>query len=114
MKNKKRIINIFLVSFLLMMAVMTVVSRVMNESRTPEVETVSPASGNLRLPALGRGVVEYGKLSDNRIAEGVFEEDTLYVRGYFYDKAYAEGVLAGDEVGGGGKSCQGKYCGKDV
>jgi len=57
MEKKKRIVYLLLVSFLVLMVIMTFVSRVMNESHIPEVETVSPASGNLKLSALGRGVV---------------------------------------------------------
>lgn len=98
MGKKKRIVYLILVSFLALMVIMTLISRVMNESHIPEVETVSPASGNLKLSALGRGVVESGQLLDARISEGVFMEDTLYVRGYFYDKTYVNGISSGDEV----------------
>lgn len=98
MGKKKRIVYLILVAFLALMVIMTLVSRVMNESHVPEVETVSPASGNLKLSALGRGVVESGQLLDARLPEGVFTKDTLYVRGYFYDKEYVNGISSGDEV----------------
>lgn len=98
MGKKKRIVYLILVSFLALMVIMTLVSRVMNQSHIPEVETVSPASGNLKLSALGCGVVEFGQLIDARIAAGVFTEDRLYVRGYFYNKEYTQNIAAGDEV----------------
>lgn len=97
-KNKKSFIYMVLVLFLAGMAVMSVISRVMNGARIPQVETVSPASGNLKLSALGCGVLEFGQLFDARIAAGVFTEDTFYVRGYFYDKEYTQNIAAGDEV----------------
>ncbi len=97
-KKRKRIIYMVLVLFLTGMAVMTVISRVINEARIPQVETVSPASGNLKLSALGCGVLEFGQLADARIAAGGFTEDTLYVRGYFYKKEYTQNISAGDVV----------------
>lgn len=97
-EKKKNVIYMLLVLFLAGMAVMTVVSRGVNASRIPEVETTSPASGYLKVSALGRGVVESGKLLDPRLDSSVFTEDTVYVRGYFYDKEYTQNIAAGDEV----------------
>lgn len=114
-RKKKKVTYVVLVLFLAGMAVMTLVSRGVNATQIPEVETVPSASGYLKIPALGRGVVESGKLQDARLASTVFVEDTVYVRGYFYDKAYAQSISAGDEVFlsvGGGETVRGLLAAK--
>lgn len=97
-KKSNRIVSISLIAFLGIMLVMTMVSRVLNESKIPIVETKSPKSGFLQLDAIGRGVIEFGILSDARMKKDVFLEEVYYVKGYFFEKEYLTNVSIGDKV----------------
>ena len=117
MKNKiKKLTYIILVVFLLAMGVMTIVSRVINESYVPIVETMTSKSGFLKVNAVGRGVIQFGTFSDERMDNKVFVEDTYYVKGIFYEKDFLDYVALGEDVwisvDGGNSVVQGKLAAK--
>ena len=87
-KKTKKLVYTLLAVFLLAMMVMTLVSRIMNQSHIPEVETQTPRSSILVLDAIGRGVVRFGTPVDSRIEKKLFSEDTYYVEGYFFEKDF--------------------------
>ena len=117
MKNKiKKLTYIILVVFLLAMGVMTIVSRVINESYVPIVETMTSKSGFLKVNAVGRGVIQFGTFSDERMDNKVFVEDTYYVKGIFYEEDFLDYVALGEDVwisvDGGNSVVQGKLAAK--
>ena len=97
-KKSKKVVYTLLIVFLFAMAVMTIVSRIMNESHIPEVETQTPRSGTLVLEAVGRGVTRFGTLEDTRVEETQFFEDTYFVEGYFFEKDYLDNISVGSMV----------------
>ena len=92
-KKTKKLVYTLLAVFLLAMMVMTLVSRIMNQSHIPEVETQTPRSSILVLDAIGRGVVRFGTPVDSRIEKKLFSEDTYYVEGYFFKKDILEAKM---------------------
>ncbi len=97
-KKTKKLVYTLLAVFLLAMMVMTLVSRIMNQSRIPEVETQTPRSSILVLDAIGRGVVRFGTPVDSRIEKKLFSEDTYYVEGYFFEKDSLKNVPEGSTI----------------
>ena len=97
-KKTKKLVYTLLAVFLLAMMVMTLVSRIMNQSHIPEVETQTPRSSILVLDAIGRGVVRFGTPVDSRIEKKLFSEDTYYVEGYFFVKDSLKNVPEGSTI----------------
>ena len=97
-KKTKKLVYTLLAVFLLAMMVMTLVSRIMNQSHIPEVETQTPRSSILVLDAIGRGVVRFGTQVDSRIEKKLFSEDTYYVEGYFFEKDSLKNVPEGSTI----------------
>ena len=97
-KKTKKLVYTLLAVFLLAMMVMTLVSRIMNQSHIPEVETQTPRSSILVLDAIGRGVVRFGTPVDSRIEKKLFSEDTYYVEGYFFEKDSLKTVPEGSTI----------------
>ena len=97
-KKTKKPIYILLAVFFIAMAVMTEVSRIINESHIPVVDTQTPRRGRLELEALGRGVVKFGTISDQGILEEMPNQDLYYVEGYFFEKDYVVNVQTGSEI----------------
>lgn len=97
-KKTKKLVYTLLAVFLLAMMVMTLVSRIMNQSHIPEVETQTPRSSILVLDAIGRGVVRFGTPVDSRIEKKLFSEDTYYVEGYFFEKDSLKNVPEGSTI----------------
>ncbi len=97
-KKTKKLTYIILAVFLVSMIVMTIVSRIMNESHIPIVETQTPRSASLVLDAIGRGVIRLATGLDTKVQDGLFEKDTYYVEGYFFDKEYVENTLEGSKI----------------
>lgn len=95
-KGTKKLAYGILAAFLLAMAVMTVVSRVINESHIPVVDTYTPRRGTLEVEAIGRGVVRFGEAS----IEGMelWDGEAYYVEGYFFEKDYVANAPAGSKV----------------
>ena len=98
MMKTKKLVYTLLAVFLLAMMVMTLVSRIMNQSHIPEVETQTPRSSILVLDAIGRGVVRFGTPVDSRIEKKLFSEDTYYVEGYFFEKDSLKNVPEGSTI----------------
>ena len=97
-KKTKKLVYTLLAVFLLAMMVMTLVSRIMNQSHIQEVETQTPRSSILVLDAIGRGVVRFGTPVDSRIEKKLFSEDTYYVEGYFFEKDSLKNVPEGSTI----------------
>lgn len=97
-KKTKKLVYTLLAVFLLAMMVMTLVSRIMNQSHIPEVETQTPRSSILVLDAIGRGVVRFGTPVDSRIEKKLFSEDTYYVEVYFFEKDSLKNVPEGSTI----------------
>ena len=97
-KKTKKLVYTLLAVFLLAMMVMTLVSRIMNQSHIPEVETQTPRSSILVLDAIGRGVVRFGTPVDSRIEKKLFSEDTYYVEGDFFEKDSLKNVPEGSTI----------------
>ena len=97
-KKTRKLVYTLLAVFLLAMMVMTLVSRIMNQSHIPEVETQTPRSSILVLDAIGRGVVRFGTPVDSRIEKKLFSEDTYYVEGYFFEKDSLKNVPEGSTI----------------
>ena len=97
-KKTKKPIYILLAVFLLAMAIMTEVSRIINESYIPVVDTQTPRRGTLELEAVGRGVVKFGAVSDERIVGELSDKEMYYVEGYFFEKDYVGNIQTGSEV----------------
>lgn len=99
MKKRTKILTYALLFiFLFAMAVMTKVSKMVNESLIPVVETQTPRRGTLVLETGGRGVVKFGTIADKRVGEELPDQDIFYVEGYFFEKDYIKNVQAGSEI----------------
>lgn len=99
--RKRKLIYITLFLFLLFMFVMTIVSRIINMHHIPIILTKHVGNGALELNLLGKGVIKFGIINDTEQMSNftqISDEEVYYVRGYFYDKAYAETISIGAKV----------------
>lgn len=96
--QKRKWIYLLLFLFLLLMFIMTIVSRAINKNYIPVVLTKRVNSGRIEINTFGKGTIQYGIPQELQQYSKIVIEPDFYVKGYFFDKVQAETISEGNKI----------------